>query len=336
MLNHSTPSRCKPRKNTPKKFMPRLSDGKASKLNATLRSMIEHQISTPEGYLAFTVFLIGSKETTAMLRNFLYHMRRVHAHRHLLLVGLNTTDCDAIKPADVHCHVDDSDYLIRNDTYIYYNPQTTRAVNIKYWYAAEFLRLGFHPFFMDIDILPMRQFFSLADPNYDIQGLSDQKELMLTDGFFNAKKQCGVDYQESYIPCQSTGFWVAHSNARTVRVMETMLTRLQRWEQWEFNVVIIENLIGYGNYQPLRYSIFNHSSVANCNMFMQALERANYTAEPVARLVVFHLGYVHGSHKREVYQQLNIWQGNRSIDEFWNDHYEFPNLNLDYPHFYIC
>eukprot|EP00897_Mesotaenium_endlicherianum_P001188 jgi/Mesen1/1106/ME000123S00278 len=172
-------------------------------------------MSNGQKELVFTTFSIFSLSNgtykdhhkhgmTAFNVNFAKHLREAGV-RNFLLVGLTDQACERTRAKGIPCYVDGLPWLRRAK--VYYG----RQVALKWYYFHKMVALGYHPVFLDNDVVVLKDPFQHWDRTFDFQGLSDAR-LTAAGGMpaLAAQAHCPVKYGIHY-PCMSTGIMLLRS-----------------------------------------------------------------------------------------------------------------------------
>ena len=182
------------------------------------------------------------------------------------------------------------------------------AVDMKFSYAMKFLSQNKSVCFSDNDVFwvqhPAEMFPQAFDGLSDGNGPHDSPDAWTLN--VPGSEYCGVEYGETDhgSPCWSTGLWRAQPLPDVLALFQRMVQHLvggnSEWEQRIFNLQMqqFRNNEGHG-------TEFNTASKALfCNMGV-CEERFNLGLP--APTGAYHLGFIHGREKEELYKELGLW-----------------------------
>lgn len=252
-------------------------------------------IATPDRELLFTTVSMDKPlHQLIFLRQWLGNLRT--AAPHALLLGADARTCAAARNATVPCFVDAMAPALRGK-----QNEFGHQVLLKWWYAREMLRLGYHVIFSDPDIAWLGEPFATWDRSFDLQGLSDIRSTNLTVQAHH-EITCMRPWMEkmyehgkrSIYPCQSTGLWYLRDRPQGRAMLDGLYgylsVRNNEWEQKAFQLIVMRYLVGLGDeLPPLRYRLLPTARYINIEFYE---ERQRLGMPAASSAVAVHCGYL--------------------------------------------
>eukprot|EP00897_Mesotaenium_endlicherianum_P009751 jgi/Mesen1/8804/ME000528S08183 len=269
-------------------------------------------MSNARGELVFTTFSLfplpnGTLKDhlrygmTAFNANFAWHLRAAGVER-FLVVGLTEAACEATRTRGIPCFVDGLPWLRHAKVYF------GRQVALKWYYLHKMAAVGYHPVFLDNDVVVQQDPFRHWDRDYDFQGLSDAR--LTARGHMAAlagEASCPVKYGVAF-PCMSTGIMLLRSTETVRLFLASFVRRLEqtpsKWEQALFQRAIVPFLMQVGDGPAaVRYRLLPVEQFHN----VKDLKKRKMLRLPVNSVMV-HCGKIKGSEAKQSALELErLW-----------------------------
>lgn len=260
---------------------------------ATLRPFVHSVASNQRRTVVFTT--VTFTETTPawelyMLRSLLQQTSKVGLNVSVVGVDADGTTCDVLSrwrlpcvhSLDIYCSVSARQHAT----------DRVLAVDAKYYIAYQLLKGGHSVVFTDIDITYYQNPLMFFEPQFDLQGLSDNQQAPGVPR--NASEQtCEQKTYGGY--CQSTGLWFAAPSRPVIDFFHHIMLRLRSectWEQRLWNVALQESNLT----ASMRYHVLRRQRFANFGVVYKRMIKTSRPDE-FDTLVALHMGWVHGADK---------------------------------------
>ena len=216
-----------------------------------------------------------------------------------LVIGMDEQTCSIVRKNGMICHsFSTGDFLhvkplpvshTRNAQHKFHKGA---AVDIKFFYALEFIKRGKRVVFSDADVYWNVNPLSRAN-DVDMRGLSDDLGAHDASDLWTSD-ECGASYGT---PCMSTGLWDMNPTPgaeKYLRCVVGLIRTTLRWEQEIANACLVQHR------NNMRFHIF--SKKTHCNVGV--LDKMKRT---VSSMAAVHLGYIRTRHKIGEYKRRGIW-----------------------------
>ena len=262
--------------------------------------------ATPQNeVLLTTVFMDKNQYQLKLLQ--LWHASLNERARNALIVGANKQTCRDLKRVQLPCFLDKRQNATSKGQKInFFGPQVT----LKWWYLREVIRRNYSVFFADADVLFLQDPFQNWKRDFDVQGLSDIRDVELSVGEYHELK-CKRPWMEmmyqyrkekSTYPCQSIGLMAIKSTPASTAFIDDMYSYFVNnptvWDQRAWQLMVMRYTIGLGDdLAPLRYRLFPTSKYINVEYYFQ---RRGEKMD-VSQMVAVHCGYINSNAEKLYY-----------------------------------
>eukprot|EP01001_Neometanema_parovale_P005886 NODE_2286_length_1457_cov_140.212894_g2171_i0.p1 GENE.NODE_2286_length_1457_cov_140.212894_g2171_i0~~NODE_2286_length_1457_cov_140.212894_g2171_i0.p1 ORF type:complete len:391 (-),score=43.62 NODE_2286_length_1457_cov_140.212894_g2171_i0:233-1405(-) len=244
-------------------------------------------LSTKNREIVFTTFARHGPQ----IAQWGLYLERVGMLAHALVIGESESDCEEVRAQCSRtpvCLVHSHSWLTNTNKGV-----TNQALSVhhKWWWASQFVRIGYDTIFMDDDAFPLVNLFTHWNRSYDYQGLSDLRFPAKTPAVPGGESQCHRLIYDGLGQCQSTGVMLMRATTPVINILHRMVYDIQllpeEWEQMKW-----QKFTTYS--QNWKYRLSPKTEIANIDDYLYQMA-AGVPLNPQ----VIHMGYYHYDLKKK-------------------------------------